>query len=299
MPFQAISKLIICFASYSYAPSALVAKARGGSVSENIRVITLMARSGLEVQQAAVKALFLREIKTRFGKYRLGYFWAILEPAAHLLVLITIFGYLMHKTMPDISFPVFLLNGLIPFFLFSSIATRSIGAIEANQGLFNYRPVKPVDTIIARALLETLIYSGVYIVLMSVVGLLGEVFAVTNIINLILTWVLLVIFSFGLGLIFMVLGKTFPETEKFLPILIKPLYFISCIMFPLHAVPKEYWPYLLWNPIVHVVELSRESVVAGYISEGVSLNYVALCALVSLFVGLALYRKSEEAMLTS
>lgn len=74
-----------------------------------------MARSGLEVQQAAVKALFLREIKTRFGKYRLGYLWAVLEPAGHLLILLTIFGYVMHRTMPDISFPVFLINGLIPF----------------------------------------------------------------------------------------------------------------------------------------------------------------------------------------
>ena len=116
-----------------------------------------MARSGFEVQKVTVEALFLREIRTRFGKFRLGYLWAILEPSAHLLILLGIFGYIMHRTMPDISFPVFLLNGLIPFFIFSSISNRSVGAIEANQGLFNYRPVKPIDTIIARALLETLI----------------------------------------------------------------------------------------------------------------------------------------------
>ncbi len=114
-----------------------------------------------------------------------------------------------------------------------------------------------------------------------------------------MVWVLLVLFSFGMGLIFMVVGKSFPETEKFLPILVKPLYFISCIMFSLHNIPKEYWPYLLWNPIVHVVELCRESVVPGYISEGVSLNYLAACTLVVLFIGLALYRNREEAMLTS
>ncbi len=66
-----------------------------------------MARSGLEVQQAVIKALFMREIKTRFGKYRLGYLWAVLEPAAHLMVLVGTLGYVMHKTMPDISFPVF------------------------------------------------------------------------------------------------------------------------------------------------------------------------------------------------
>ncbi|HEN6956346.1 TPA: ABC transporter permease, partial [Escherichia coli] len=125
-----------------------------------------MARSGFEVQKAAVHALFLRELRTRFGKYRLGYLWAVLEPAAHLLIMLAIFGFFMHRTMPDISFPVFLINGIIPYFIFSNIATRSIGAIEANQGLFNYRPVRPIDTIIARAILEVLIYSIVYLVLM-------------------------------------------------------------------------------------------------------------------------------------
>ncbi|CAM3993540.1 ABC transporter permease [Rahnella bruchi] len=258
-----------------------------------------MARSGLEVQKAAVKALFLREIKTRFGKYRLGYLWAALEPMAHMLIMLAIFGYFMHRTMPDISFPVFLINGIIPYFIFSNISKRSIGAIEANQGLFNYRPVRPIDTIISRAILETLIYAIVYILMMTMVRLSGESFKIIDVITLIFSWILLVIFSSGIGLIFMVIGKTFPETEKFLPILIKPLYFISCIMFPLHNVPKEYWPYLLWNPLVHAVELSRESVFPGYISTGVSLSYLGFCALITLFIGLALYRTREEAMLTS
>lgn len=258
-----------------------------------------MARSGLEVQKAAVKALFLREIKTRFGKFRLGYLWAALEPMAHMLILLSIIGFIMHRTMPDISFPVFLINGIIPFFVFSNISNRSIGAIEANQGLFNYRPVRPIDTIIARAILESLIYAFVYILLMMIVGLLGEEFEIVNVITLILTWFFLIILSSGVGLIFMVISKTMPETEKFLPILIKPLYFISCIMFSLHNIPKEYWPYLLWNPIVHIVELSRASVVPGYSSDGVSIYYLAFCSLLTLFIGLALYRNREEAMLTS
>jgi capsular polysaccharide transport system permease protein len=258
-----------------------------------------MARSGFEVQQAAVKALFLREIRTRFGKFRLGYFWAILEPSAHLLVLLGIFGFIMHRTMPDISFPVFLLNGIIPYFIFSNITNRSVGAIEANQGLFNYRPVKPIDTIIARALLETVIYAAVYILLMVVVWMAGEYFKITNLLQLVATWGLLILFSCGIGLIFMVVGRTFAETQKFLPILLKPLYFISCIMFPLHSIPTDYWPYLLWNPLVHAVELSREAVMPGYVSEGVSLSYLAICSLVTVFAGLALYRNREEAMLTS
>lgn len=258
-----------------------------------------MARSGLEVQQAAVKALFLREIKTRFGKYRLGYLWAILEPAAHLLILLTIFGFIMHRTMPDISFPVFLLNGIIPFFLFSNIAKRSLNAIEANQGLFNYRPVKPIDTIISRVLLETLIYAVVYFILMLLMVFVNELNAIKNIILLLSVWGCLVLLSSGIGMIFMVIGKIYPETEKFLPIILKPLYFVSCIMFPLHAIPADYWKYFLWNPIVHIVELSREAVVYGYVSEGVDIYYLGFVSLSLFFLGLALYRTCEERMLTS
>ena len=258
-----------------------------------------MARSGLEVQQAVIKALFMREIKTRFGKYRLGYLWAVLEPGAHLMVLVVIFGFVMRRTMPDISFPIFLINGIIPFFIFSNISSRCINAIEANQGLFNYRPVKPIDTILARAVLETVIYVFVYSFLMITLWIIGEAISIDGIIRLILTWFFLFCFSCGIGMIFMAVGNSFPETEKFLPIMIKPLYFISCIMFPLHSVPKEYWPYLLWNPIVHVVELSRESVCAGYVSEGVSLKYLFLSSLFIMTAGLAIYRYREKAMLTS
>lgn len=258
-----------------------------------------MARSGLEVQQAVIRALFMREIKTRFGKYRLGYLWAVLEPAAHLMVMVGIFGYVMHKAMPDISFPVFLVNGIIPFFIFSNITNRCISAIEANQGLFNYRPVKPIDTVIARASLESIIHIFVYVLLMCLLWCIGEDFSVQNILVLATSWGFLVLLSCGVGLLFMTVSNLYSETEKFLPIIIKPLYFISAVMFPLHAIPKEYWPLITWNPLVHVIELSRESIVTGYDGGGVSINYLAFSSILVFFIGLVIYQYSEEAMLTS
>jgi capsular polysaccharide transport system permease protein len=64
-------------------------------------------------------------------------------------------------------------------------------------------------------------------------------------------------------------------------------------------VPEEYWGWLLWNPLLHVVELARESLAINYQSEGASLAYLAFSTLVVLFVGLLIYRSREEAMLTS
>lgn len=258
-----------------------------------------MIRSGLTVQLATVKALFFREIRTRFGKYRLGYLWAILEPAAHLFILLAIFRFIVSRTMTDISFPVFLLNGIIPYLLFSSIVKRSLKAIEANQGLFNYRPVKPVDTVIARVLLETTIYAFVYVFLMLVMFFCDELTSIHNILLLFAIWCALVLLSSGTGMLFMVTGKLYPETEKYLPIMLKPLYFISCIMYPLHAITVDYSKYLLWNPIVHIVELSRKAVVYGYVSEGADIIYLEFVSLAVFFIGLAVCQISEDRMLTS
>ncbi|ELY2795611.1 ABC transporter permease [Cronobacter dublinensis] len=258
-----------------------------------------MKRHGLAVQRATVLALFLREIKTRFGKFRLGYGWALLEPLLHLAILLFVLDFVMERTLPDISFPVFLLSGIIPYFIFSHITGRSVNAIEANQGLFNYRPVKPVDTIIARTLLEAGIYIAVYLLLLAMLAMMGEIFTCSHLLTLFCVWGCLVIFSFGTGLIFMVISSAFPEAEKFLPLLTRPLYFISCVMYSLNTIPQEYQHWVAWNPLVHVVELTRETLATSYESDGASLTYLAISTLVVLFTGLALYRHQEEAMLTS
>lgn len=117
--------------------------------------------------------------------------------------------------MPDISFPIFLINGLIPFFIFSNISRRSVGAIEANQGLFNYRPVKPIDTIIARTLLESFIYVYVYVFLMFIIWLAGEYFQIIRPLQLIGAWSLLIVLSYSIGVIFMVIGKNPLKCRKY------------------------------------------------------------------------------------
>ena len=44
-------------------------------------------RSGLVVMYASVRALFFRELQTRFGHYRIGYVWvwALIEPALNVI----------------------------------------------------------------------------------------------------------------------------------------------------------------------------------------------------------------------
>jgi capsular polysaccharide transport system permease protein len=251
------------------------------------------------IQRRVVHALFLRELKTRFGRHRLGYVWALLEPAAHMLVLFGVLGLLARHVMPDISFPVFLICGLVPFFMFNNIAVRSLNAIEANLGLLSYRPVHPVDTLLARAWLELLISASVFILLLVTLSLAGEEVELADIPGLCAIWGLLALLSLGLGVAFMVIGHEFPMSEKFIPLLVRPLYFGSAVMYSPTALPEQYRAWVLWNPLAHAFELLRHTVVPTYPIGHVSLGYLAGWTLAVLFVGVALYKAREPSLLRS
>lgn len=76
-------------------------------------------RGGIEVMYASIRALFLRELQTRFGHYRIGYVWALLEPALNVIFMLILFGAIVKRVLPGIDYTVFLINGILPYFALS------------------------------------------------------------------------------------------------------------------------------------------------------------------------------------
>jgi capsular polysaccharide transport system permease protein len=251
---------------------------------------------GLDIMRRAVLALFLREIRTRFGKYQLGYVWALLEPVGSITVLLLVFTTLGAQGYPGITFPIFLATGVVVNSLFVDISNRSIKAMEANSALFNYRPIRPVDTVIARALLELLVHLATYAFLIGAYALMGGEVQIHNLSLLLLVFLLMASFSFGVGMLFMLVTDIYSDADKVLPLITRPIFFISGAFFSIQIVPKEYQPLLLWNPIFHAIELARESVSATYHVPEVSLGYLVFCTLFALTSSLTLYRRHERKM---
>lgn len=251
-------------------------------------------KRGWPVMQRVVMALFLREIKTRFGKYQLGYAWALIEPIGSVAVMIAVFSALHAPGYPGIDFPVFLGVGVVINSLFVEIANRSIKAIEANTTLFNYRPVRPIDTVLARALLECTLHMAVFAVLALGYLAWGGRMEFHDLPSLLLVFLLLTAFSAGVGVLFMLITDAYSDADKVLPLLTRPLFFISGVFFSIESVPREYWPLFLWNPIFHAIELARMAVAPGYIVQGVSMGYLALSAAVTLTLAMAFYQRRER-----
>ena len=251
-----------------------------------------MARSSFEIQKAVVFALFVRELKTRFGKYRLGYVWALLEPVAHVVVLSIIWSAMGRSDFSGIPVPMFLMTGLVPYLFFQKTVMQCMSSIEANRGLFNYRQVRPIDPVLSRVFLESIIHFVSYMVLLFIAGWFLEYdVSVHDLLRLILINALLFMMAFGVGLTLSVYGTIFPEIMKLVPMLIfRPMYFLSGILFPLFLVPSHYREWLLWNPVLHVIELNHVFFFRGFESPHVSMLFVALFALVSITFGMLSYR---------
>jgi len=78
-------------------------------------------RSSFTIFKSVIVALFLREIQTRFGTKKLGYFWAIFDAMLMVLVFAGLKSAMASGSMPGIDFPVFLATGFLAFFLWKNI----------------------------------------------------------------------------------------------------------------------------------------------------------------------------------
>jgi capsular polysaccharide transport system permease protein len=247
---------------------------------------------------SVIFALFLREIKTRFGKQRFGIFWTFTEPAVHLVIILLVLSFLRARMMPQTPFELFLLTGILPFFLFRHIASGLMSSIDANKSLFAYAPVKPIDTYITRTILETIIYTVIFAVILFVLWFWGGFdISIANPFGAVVLYILIILFGFSFGIIASVASTVFPSVKIVMNIILLPLYFLSAVMYPLWIVPAQYIEYLKLNPILHLLELFKANFFSYYpLVNGINLVYPISFELILLFIALALYRVKRLAL---
>ena len=262
-------------------------------------ILNQTPRSSLQVLRDVTFGLLIRELKTRFGGYRLGYAWALLDPLLMISAFSLIFGLRGHSGFGGAPAPLFITASYLPFLFFKNVVTKLQSSVSANMGLFSYRQVTPFATFVARFVLEVMV--GMVVGCMLVLGLLwfGMDAIPADPLQVILIYLLLMVFSFSLGIIFCVAGNLFQEADKFLRLLMMPLMFISCVMHPLMAIPTQYQHWFLWNPLVHAVELIRSGWLAGYSSPTVSWACLSSVTLLLLTFAMSCYRLSHRRLIAS
>lgn len=256
-------------------------------------------RSHVQIQRDVIYALLLRELSSRFGKSRGGFLWVLVEPIAHLLIPMLIFGFIRQRLLPGVEYPVFLVYGLMPFLIFKSICLQIVDGVNAAQGLLSYRQVLLMDVFVARATAHCVIQAAVFAIVLTGLAVFDYDVLPPRPAELVGMLALSAVLAFGLGLLFAAITSLVPDARPVIRVMFMPLYLASGILFPITRFADEWVRWLSINPVLHLVELSRFTGIDQYEPmKYTSLLYPVSLALIVTVIGLMLYRLRYLARVT-
>lgn len=245
-------------------------------------------------------ALFLREVGLRYGASRFGYLWAIAQPLLMLLILTQARALLAggDTDLYGVSGAYFFLIGVVPYFMFQHAYHQAMGAIASGRGVLNYREVRPLDLVLVRCGIEFIIMFLVMILTVLGFWWFDVLAEFDDPLSMFACAVLLFFLALGLGLIAEVAIMRNDDSRKIFGLIERPLFFISGVFFAVEAVPEPMRGWLMWNPLLHAIDLGRGAMLSGYESP-CSWVYLCLWSFGLLFVGLAMYQRHLHRLVTA
>lgn len=245
---------------------------------------------GLLIGYEVVAAVVLRETRTRFGALKLGYLWALLEPAIVIFTFYAFFRIYGRQPPAGMDLFGFIATGVVPYTLFTNSINRVAESVNGNKALLYYPQVRPIDLIAARSALELATFAAVFLILMGGNVLARQALDIESPLAVIGGFLLASALGTGLGIVFCGLGQLTPAIDRVRGPLLRPLFWISGIFFTADSLPDRAREAMLWNPVLHVNELIRDGWFPAYDDAHVSIGYVLVWVVGLALVGLVLER---------
>ena len=240
----------------------------------------------LRQQARVLGALMLREMITRYGRSPAGYLWALIEPVAFIGLLSLAFSQIAHSPPLGRSFALFYATGYVAFHWFHDISSVTARSVQVNRPLLAFPPIKPLDTIIARFLLQVLTGVAVAFIIFGGILLIFDDQVRPDPVWLAQGFALATLFGLGVGMANAWLFSISRTWELIWGVLSRPLFLISCVFFSFWSVPGFVREVLWFNPIIHMVGAIRAGFYPVYDTSHLSQGYVIALSLVLLVFGL-------------
>lgn len=246
----------------------------------------------IHLQLRLISALFMRETRTRFGRAKLGYAWALFEPLAHIGIMIFLISAIGHTGLPPIgdSYALFYFTGIIPYHLFTHTAGHLIHSVPENRPLLQIPRVKTLDVYIARALLEGVTELAVASIFITVFVMIGLNSLPINLLGVLAALALLWFAAWGVGMVNAVITSFFSGWERVWGALTSILYFSSGTFYVPRVMPEWLRDYLVWNPVLHAIEMVRVNYFNEPYPHWLDISYLASWSAGAMILGFSLER---------
>lgn len=238
-----------------------------------------------------LKTLVVRDFKIKYRASMLGVLWSFLNPLLMTFVYMFVFSTLFRSSIEN--FVVYLMSGIILFNYFSEASNLGMQSIVGNAGLIKkvYMPkyIFPISKVLSSGI--NLCISLIPLLIMML--LTGVRFS-KSLLLIPLVLLFLILFCIGVSLTLASAMVYFRDVQFLWGILLTILNFVSPIFYPESIIPARFITLYHMNPMYQYLFFMRTITLGGISPTPITYLYCALASLISLAVGLFVFRRSQS-----
>lgn len=254
--------------------------------------------------RSIIYELAIRDLRIRYRKPFLGFFWMLIMPFCTALVYKILFSDFMHMTSSRYPFFIHLITALLPWNYFNSSVQGSARCILDSKNIINQiafpKYLLPVSVV----------FANLINFLPALLVLLGFLVAFRVSISAWIVFLPVLILlqtslTVGLSLLASALQVIHRDVEYIIQIIFMALFFLTPGVYTLEEVISRASPFFikiyLLNPLVGLLNLYRIIFIGGYLNnlpkEVNLLNMLispVLCSIVILFAGYFIFDRYKE-----
>jgi len=260
----------------------------------------LLARRNL------IRELVLKDLKLRYCRPALGFFWAFIMPLVTVLIFYIVFSVFLKSRTEEAPFVLYLMSAVFPWGFFYNSVICSTTSLVDNKNLIRESKFPyyflPVSIVLAN--LINFLPSLVVLIITAALILKGLPLLIILLPLVLLIQILLAI---GLSVIFSVLYVKYRDLKYAIEIFLTVIFYLAPGFYSIYLVKSSLPPLLfkayLYNPFTGILIFYRAAILKGFygfiendvglLATGIIL--VCFCGL-TLWAGFLLYANSKNSI---
>ena len=240
-----------------------------------------------------------REVVGRYRGSVLGWSWSLINPLLMLGVYTFVFSTVFKARWPDLQqagslgFAINIFAGLIVFGFFSECVSRAPTLI-LSQPSYVTKVVFPLEVLSGAAVGTAAFHACTSLLVLGGFSLIATGGIKFTALWLPLVWLPLTLGCLALCWLLSALGVYIRDLPQLVGVGLNILMFLSAVFYPISALPTRWQPVLMANPLVLVIEQTRQVLVRG---DQPSMSYLLLGTagtLVSCELCLRVFQKARK-----
>lgn len=236
-----------------------------------------------------------RDVAVQYKQSVIGVAWAVVRPLLTMVIFTVLFGRLAGlPSAGSAPYPVMVMAGMLPWFLFSSILSQGSGSLIANSNLIS-KVYFPRLIVPAASLMVALVDFGVTLALLFVMMAFYHYLPDWRVLVLPLFVIFAAAAALGPALILAALNVKYRDFRFIVPFIVQFGLYVSPVGFASSVIPEKWRLLYSLNPAVGVIDGFRWCLLSGEAPiywQGMGLSL--LVAVLLLLLGVRSFRATEK-----